>query len=137
MLFCADGNWQYRDLVHVPSQLHHLFDKGEVVGLHLETLGTNSVSSRLLDESPSFAVLGVELADGRRVCAVPPVFGRARMTRLLGAAGFMAVGIAIALTPAAWVGGLVVGLATHLVRTALAIRVAPFWPPARSGAHLS
>lgn len=129
MLYQEDGNWQYREMVHVPPSLQEAFNRDDVLGFHLETLGTNSVASRSLSDSPQFAVLGVELADSRRLVTIPAPLLRARHKRLFLAGLIAAAGIGAAFTPMAWFGGLAVGVATQLVRTALSIRVQPFWPP--------
>lgn len=131
MLYREGGNWQYRERVHVPHAVQQAFSRGEVLGFHLETLGMNSTASKSLPGSPQFAVLGVELADSRRLTVTPASLVRARRRRLLFAVVLASAGVAAAFTPVAWFGGLAVGVATQLVRTALSIRVKPFWPPVR------
>jgi hypothetical protein len=131
ILYREDGSWQFRDRVHVPREVQAAFANGEVHGFHLETLGMNSAACRALSESPQFAVLGVELADGCKLAAVPGSLVRARRIRLFAAAAIAIVGVAAAFTPLSWFGGLAAGASLQLLRTALSIRVQPFWPPAR------
>lgn len=133
MLYREGGNWQLRERVHVPRDVQAAFARGEVLGFHLETLGMNSVACRSLAESPQFAVLAVELAGGRKVATVPAPLVRARRKRLFAAGVIAIAGVAAAFTHLAWFGGLAVGGALCLVRTALSIRVQPFWPPPRKG----
>lgn len=134
MLYREGGNWQFREMVHVPWAVQAAFSRGEVLGFHLETLGMNSAASKSLPASPQFAVLGMELIDGSRLAVIPASLVRARRTRLVIAGVLASAGIAAAFTPTAWFGGLAVGVATQLIRTALSIRVKPFWPAARSDA---
>lgn len=128
MLFSPGGNWQTRGFVHVPPAAQDAFRKGEVVGFHLETVGANSVAARSLTGAPNLSVLGLELADSRKLATVPHTFARARHMRLALVGIFAIAGAGAATTPLAWSGGLAVGVASHLVRTALTIRTKLFWP---------
>lgn len=131
MLYREGGNWQVRDRVHVPESVQAAFRHNEVVGFHLETLGMNSVASRALSESPQFAVLGVELINGRQLNTTPAPLIRARRNRLFLFGLLATAGAFGAVTPLAWFGGLLTGASVQVARTAFSIRVTPFWPPAR------
>jgi hypothetical protein len=123
-----DG-WQRFSLVHIPQNIQGAFEQGVVQGLHLQALETNGIASRSLPGQPCYAVLGVELADGSLVPCIPAAF-RGTLWRQLGLAGTLCLtGGLLAATPIAWVGGLLAGLGTHFVRTAMSVPRKPFWPP--------
>lgn len=113
------SSWQHFHRVHIPSTVQSLFQGGQVRAFDLEFLPRNSVASKALAGPPKYAVLGVELSSGERISCIPAVFVTKFRSRLLGAALLTTVGVGLALTSFAWLGGLLVGMSTHLVRTAL------------------
>lgn len=119
-LFDGSRNWQTRFPTYVPSSAVDEFKAGNVVEVHLETLNDRGAAQRALPGAPQYAVLSMVLADGTGLDCVPPELFRARRRILLSAAALAVGGLAL-LAQAPVLAGLLFGLATHSLRTALAI----------------
>jgi hypothetical protein len=115
--------------VHVPAELESALASGEVVGLHIETLEVNSAASRLLPRAPSYLVLGLRCRNGEELRHVPAVLKNTRRRWSIAAIVSCVAGASlfIVLPSYAWAGALLLLAGTHLLRTARAIPIRPFF----------
>lgn len=123
-LFQNSENWQTRFPTFVSASVVPEFQAKRVVEVHLEALPQNGAAQQSLPGSPDYVVLSVLLADGTRRDCVPPELKRAR-NQYLWRAAYMAIAGSAALTFMPSLGGLLIGLATHPLRTALGIPIKP------------
>lgn len=123
-LFDGSVNWQTRFPTYASPSAVNAFRRGAVVEAHLETLDYKGAAQKSLKGAPEFVVMGLVLADGTRVDCVPRELVLARMRHLLCGVAVAAVGLAIA-GRAPVLAGLILGLSTHSLRTALGIPVNP------------
>ena len=117
----ATDDWQMYSLVHIPPSVQYAFSEGRVQAFHLEYLPLNGAASWALPGSPQYVVLGVELADGSRVACVSPELHVAFKKKMFVAACLLIGGGLLALTPGAWIGGLMFGYG--IFRAGLAAKI--------------
>lgn len=115
------GQQHHHSGVYIVPEVQELIRQGQVKGFELETLWLNSPAFASLRGDATCVILSVRLADGTLRHCVPPEFIAARRRLLARAAMWFAVGTACAATPWPWFGGLVAGLATHMLRSALQV----------------
>lgn len=121
-LFEGSTNWQTRFPTYVSPEAQAAFESGRVVEVHLETLDHHGVAQKALKGWPEFVVMGVVLDDGTGVDCVPTELVRAKVRHFVGAAALAGCAVA-AMSYVPIVAGLVLGLATQPLRTAIAISV--------------
>ena len=124
--YCQNGNKQIFVRVYIPKTLQPAFLRGDVTGIHIETLELNSVTAQQFPGQPRYLVLGVQLKDDTRLAEVPAVLQHAwRVNAAAGGIGAL-VGLALLVTPYAWAGAVVLVVASRLWARARSIPRHPF-----------
>ena len=132
-LYKEGGNWQVYPLVYVSDEALQLFWLGQITGIHLEALKANDTASRALREGPASVVLGIEMHDGTCRSTTPMALLAIRRKRLIQGAILSIAGLGIvSATTALWLGIAALTSGTHVLRSALAVPIKPFWPPSSS-----
>lgn len=119
-LFEGSDNWQTRFPTHVPPEVVTEFEAGNVVEVHLESLDDQGPAQRSLRGSPNYVILAAVLSDGTGLDCVPRELLKTRRGYLLRALAAVALGLVL-VKSAPVLGGLVLGLATQPLRTALGV----------------
>ena len=119
------SDWQHLLPIYLSPEAQKLFGEGSVRGIYVHALPVGGTAMRTLPGLPAYVVLGVELEDGSRRNTVPPELQSARRWSFAAAAGVLTAGLAAgAFAP--WVGGCLVALSTHPLRTAWSLYKSPF-----------
>jgi hypothetical protein len=108
-------------LVHIPPEVQFAFAEGIIRGLQIDALKLNGVEMQYLEGQPYFAVLGVELTDGRKISCIPDEFKHAYRKKLKDSTIRAALGLLLLPTSIAWLGVFAIGLAARCAHIAMSI----------------
>jgi len=132
LLYRPEGYTSTYCEVHIPKELQAAMNSGQVIGLHLETMEFQGVSSRELPGAPAYAIFQVSLADGTNIEVIPETLLGERQLRLVFGIAACLVGAFMVFSHYSWVGALALVLGTHALRTAKHI---PHFPLLVTGEH--
>lgn len=121
----ANSDWQHLLPIYVSREVEELYRAGVVRGIYVHALPAGGTGMRSLPGLPAYVVLGVELKDGTRRNTVPAELRRVRLRSIAAATAVLVAGVAAG-TLAPWVGGCLVALSTHALRTASSVYKEPF-----------
>lgn len=122
-----NGDFQHFIGVYVPETLQTAMQRGDVKGLHMDTLEVKSLASRLLPGGPSYVVLGIRCSNDEELRHVPAAYRTGRLMRHAGGAAACLLGcVLLSATRFAWLGAVALVIGTHALRTARQIPSRPF-----------